>query len=394
MAGKILILRWAGSAYDSLGGLLELIAQEFAAQGLNVMLFGANGDGWPQQLVQALRAGDITFALTMSGIATDLAVSGKLIWEAAKVPLFNWNCDHPCRFPSRHVIRNRYLLHGYVFPDHARYNMTYLKPNGIAYAVHLGIPPRSLFPRAPLTLASRNGRIMFTKTGGDTAGIEAGWRNYGPELRDIVFTAAEELFHSTTTDVVPTLRRIAEPRGIFLDGDNHLTIRLIRELDEYIRFKRANLVMEAILRYPVDVFGEGWAHISWKGAEARYLGPITWRAMVEQLPHYVGCLSTNPMVDESVHDRVFFALAAGVVPIGDSNTFSRTHMPNLEPYTFRFTRERVEQAVEAVLAAPAEALARTETAWQALAVPFGMRRAAHQIAQFVAMHTLNARWGG
>ena len=52
----------------------------------------------------------------MSGIGTDLSVDGKLIWEAAKVPLFNWNCDHPCYFPMCHAIRNSYLLHGYVFP--------------------------------------------------------------------------------------------------------------------------------------------------------------------------------------------------------------------------------------------------------------------------------------
>jgi hypothetical protein len=393
MAGKVLILRWAGSAYDSLGGLLELAEQELAAQGFAVLMFAADGDGWPHQLYQLLRAGDITFALTMSGIGTEIMADGKLLWEATKVPLFNWSCDHPCRFISRHVIRNRYLLHGYVFPDHARYNIMHLRPNGAAYAVHLGIPPRRLFATAPLPLASRNGRIMFTKTGSDIRMMEAAWRNYSTDVRDIAFAAAEELFHRSTVDFLPVLRRLGELRGLFLDGDNHLAVRLIRELDEYIRFKRANLVMNAILRYPVDVFGDGWDHIKWDGAQARFHGPIAWRPMLEQLPRYIGCLSTNPIVDESVHDRVFFALAAGVVPIGDSNTFTRTHMPALEPYNFAFTRERIEQAVEAVMAAPAEALAHAESTWQALAVPFGIRRATHQIVQFVSLHSLNARWG-
>ena len=36
MANRVLILRWAGSAYDSLGGLLELTAHELAAQGFEV----------------------------------------------------------------------------------------------------------------------------------------------------------------------------------------------------------------------------------------------------------------------------------------------------------------------------------------------------------------------
>jgi hypothetical protein len=393
MAAKILILRWAGSAYDSLGGLLDLIAAEFAAQGFTTVMFAADGPEWARRLLQVLNEADFAFALTMSGIGADLAVNGTSVWEATKVPLFNWNCDHPCYFPSRHVVRNRFLVHGYVFPDHARYNITHLKPNGSAFAVHLGIPPRSLFPAAPLPLQSRNGRIAFTKTGADINRIEATWRSYVPELQEVVFAAAEALFHRSTADFIPVLREIGEPIGLFLDGDNQLTMMLIREIDAYIRFKRANMVMDAILRFPVDVFGSGWEHIKWDGAQARLHGVKPWRMMIEDLPLYVGCLSTNPLIEESVHDRVFFALAAGVAPISDSNAFSRAHMNALEPYAFNFTRERIEQAVEAVLAGPAEAIGHTETTWRDLAARFGMQHAARQIVQFAALHGLNARCG-
>jgi hypothetical protein len=393
MARKILILRWAGSSYDSLGGLLELMAAEFTAIGFDVVLFSADGQDWPNRLVEVLKARDIAFALTMSGIGVDMAINGKSAWQVANIPLFNWSCDHPCYFPSRHVIRNQFLLQGYVFPDHARYNITHLKPNGAAFAVHLGIPPRSLFPQAPLPLDARTRRIMFTKTGRDTNKIEAAWRNYVPELRSIVFAASEELFHRSTADFLPVLNKISEQRGIFLDGDNQLTMLLIREIDAYIRFRRANLVMDTIVRYPVDVFGTGWDHIQWDDGHARFHGPVTWRAMIEQLPHYIGCLSINPLTEQSTHDRTFFALSAGVVPLSDSNRFSREHMPALEPYAFAFVSEQIEQVVEAVLTKPSEALGRAETTYQSLATPFGMRRAALQIAQFASLHALNARCG-
>lgn len=391
MIGKALILRWPGSAYDLLGGLLELMAEEFTALGLQVVLFSAVGPEWPNQLIGRLKQGDIAFALTMSGIGVDMAINGKPVWEAAKVPLFNWSCDHPCYFPGRHVIRSRFLLYGYLFPDHARYNIEHLKPNGSAFAVHLGIPPRSLFPRAPLPLEHRNGRIMFTKSGCDTNKIEAAWRNLGPDVQAIAFAAAEALFHRSTADFIPVLHQLGEPRGIFLDGDSRLALMLIREIDGYIRFKRANLVMDTIRRFPVDVFGTGWDHVNWDGAQARFHGAISWRAMIDQLPGYVGCLSINPLVAELVHDRTFFALAAGVVPISDSNAFSRSYMPALEPYAFAFTPQRIEQAMEAVLERPQEALARTEETWQATASPFGMRQAARQIVQFVTLHGLNSR---
>jgi hypothetical protein len=393
MANRVLILRWAGSAYDSLGGLLELTAQEFIAQGFDVILFAADGQDWPQQLLQVLKQGDFTFALTMSGIGAEMTVDGKLIWEAANVPLFNWSCDHPCYFPARHGIRNPYLLHGYVFPDHARYNIRHLRSNGAAYAVHLGIPPRTLFPDAPLPPSGRNGRIVFTKSGADTNKIEAAWRGYSRDVQQIVFAAAEELFPRPTGDFLPTLQRVAEPFGLFLDGNSRLALLLIREIDSYIRFKRANTVMNTVLRYPVDVFGTGWDHIDFGSTRSQFMGATTWRTMTEQLPRYTGCLSINPLVEESVHDRVFFALAAGVAPISDGNTFARANMPLLEPYSFSFTRERIEQAVEAVLAAPAEAIARTGDTWSALAVPFGLRRSAQRIIQFAALHTFNAPCG-
>ena len=341
MAKKVLILRWAGSAYDSLGSLLELIAAEFAAQGINVTMLAAGERDWTKQVIHVLGQGNVAFALTMSGIGTHLLIDGKSIWDTNQVPLFNWSCDHPCYFPARHAIRSPYLLHGYVFPDHARYNIRHLNPNGAAFAVHLGIPPRSLFPDAPLPPESRNGRIMFAKSGRDINKIEAAWQGYGADLRQIVFTAAEELFLRSTTDFLPVLRQIAEPVGLFLNGNNKLATMLIREIDTYIGFKRANLVMNTIRRYPVDVFGSGWDHIDPDGAETKLHGPLAWRAMIEQLPHYTGCLSINPLVEESVHDRVFFALAAGVVPISDSNAFALASMPGLAPYHFTFPRERI-----------------------------------------------------
>jgi hypothetical protein len=393
MTDRVLILRWAGSAYDSLGGLLELTGHELAAQGLKVTMVSADGKDWPQRLIQLLRQGGISFALTMSGIGTDLSVDGKLIWEAAKVPLFNWSCDHPCYFPMRHAIRNAYLLHGYVFPDHARYNIQHLSPNGTAFAVHLGIPSRNVFPEAPLPPAERKRRIIFAKSGADINKIEALWRGFAPGPQRIVFAAAEELFARSTADFFPILQRIAEPLGLFVGGNNQLTLLLMREVDAYIRFKRANMVMNAILRYPVDVFGAGWDHVNWDGAAAQCRGAMTWRTMIDQLPRYVGSLSINPLVEESVHDRVFFALAAGVVPVSDGNAFADENMPALEAYRFSFVGQRIEQTVEAALAAPADALARVEDTRLALATPFGMRRSAQQIAQFAALHPLNAPFG-
>jgi hypothetical protein len=393
VAGKILILRWTGSAYDSIGGLLEEVAQEFVALGRHVLIFVADTDNWPERLVQVLQQGDIAFVLTMSGIGMDSYLHDRtLLWDAVKIPIFNWSCDHPCHYPPRHGIRSRFVLHGYVFPDHGQYNIQHLNPNGIAFGIHIGLPARRLFPEAPLPLSQRNGRIIFTKSGSDTNKIEAQWQQSNPTLRRLLFDASEELLHCNTGAFLPVLQRLGAQRGLLLSGNNTLALWLIAELDFYNRFRRGNLLMQALLDYPVDVFGNGWDHLPWSGARAVLHAPIPWREnAVQRLPHYLGCLSINPLVEQSVHDRVFFALSAGVVPLSDANAFSTTHTPSLEPYSFDFTPERIRQAADMLLADPAEAVARTETAWQALSSWATMRHAAMNIMQFVALHDTNAR---
>lgn len=389
---RIIIIQWGGSAYDSLSGLLRLASDELTADGYEVHTIDINHPDWLDKLKAVLARGGVLYAMGMSGVGSDLYTDDKrLLWEAAKLPFFNWNCDHPCYYPSRHVIRNRYLLHGYVFPDHARYAMQHFNANGTAFFSHMGIPPRRIFTNPPLPARGRNGRILFTKTGGNINSIEARWHSFVPLHRDILFAAAEELFHRSTADFLSVLQRLAEPHGLMLDGNSELTLAFIREVDLYVRCRRANLVVDAVLQYPVDVYGKGWDHIDWSRGAATYNGHADWNQMITLLPGYLGCLSTNPLIDESVHDRSFFALAANVVPVADSNAFSRQRMPELERYTFHFDRHSIGTAVEALLAEPEAALERTEAVWGALEPVLSMRQSLRRIAAYASLVLANAR---
>lgn len=392
---KILVLHWNNSDYDSLRGFLRCIAVEFRALGHRIDEFLLPRPSWNEALAVALQKGGYDFALGMSGIGTDISarVEGKSlsVWEAAKVPFFDWCCDHPYLFPSRHALRSRYVLHGYVFPDHARYQMAHLDPSGVAFLAYLGIPTRRLFAGAPLPLAARNGRILFAKTGGDTKAIEARWKAMGAAVRGTMFDAAEDLLHGTTNDFLPTVQRAGERHGLMLGGSGALTLRILRELDVYTRYRRARIVVEAVRPYPVDIIGKGWEHVDVTGAKAQLLGPGAWADVMRMLPGYLGSLSTHPLIDESVHDRVFFGLASGTVPISESNGFSRKRLPELECYAFRFHPDQIAAAVERLLADPAEGLARTERTYEALLPEFSLTQTARRILEFVTLREENYR---
>lgn len=392
VADRIIVLRSANSAYDSLGCILEMIGDYFVEDGHEVTVFSFDQPGWPDRLGGLLAEGGWTFALTMSGIGTDtMTEAGRLLWEVAGVPLFNWNCDHPCYYPSRHGMSSRFLLHGYVFPDHAHYTQAHFNPTGMAFAAHLGMPDRTRFAAAPVGLRHRNGRIMFSKTGRDTAPIELHWRSLAPVVQTILFNAAEELYPASTADFLPVLQHIAAPLGILLDGNSAFTLDLILHLDAYIRFKRANAVMRRLLDHPIDVFGRGWDHLRGEGKAARFLGPAGFDYMMEHLPEYLGCLSLNPLTEDSVHDRVFFALAAGVVPVSDDNHFARAHLPRLARYRFDWQPSSLEAAVAALIEDRGRAIAHAEASYQALLPEFTLRHAARRIVQFAGLHAMNHR---
>ncbi|WP_244485487.1 hypothetical protein [Bradyrhizobium tropiciagri] len=109
--------------------------------------------------------------------------------------------------------------------------------------------------------------------------------------------------------------------------------------------------------------------------------------MREGLGGHLAAVSLNPNIDLSVHDRVFFALGAGTVPVFDTNRFSTAEMPHRTRYGFGQDTTSIAAAVEAVLADPAAAQAATATTMSELYPRFSMQRSLqdiHEITMSIA----------
>src|SRR5450631_3258076 len=124
----------------------------------------------------------------------------------------------------------------------------------------------------------------------------------------------------------------------------------------------------------LSFIGGGWDEIAAKAKHARFVGAMPFDAVRKSLGTYLGALSLNPNVDHSMHDRVFFALGAGTVPIFDANRFSRQHLPQLAQYSFETDADSIRAAVEGLLADPAAAQAATANTFAEIYPRFSMRR--------------------
>lgn len=394
---NVLIMRWVTSSYDSLGTHLDMLATTFQSLGFNT-IFLEFGDSIDLETFQKLVSENrIAFAVTMSGVAAEVGLAdGTPLFDAAKIPVFSWNCDHPCHNTSTFLAKPpaKFLIDGYVFADHARFNIAHGRRTRLAIAAHLGPLPRStLMPDGPIPLEGRNGRLIFAKGYANTDIMERNHKANLGENASLIFEAADILFHENASLLLPTLKGLMERRDLHCADDSEILFKLVAYVEYYIRNKRTALVMQALEEYPVDVFGTGWD--DWAFAKnphpggAQWLGQMPYPAMLAALPFYLGSVSVHPMVEDSVHDRVFTAITAGVVPVSESNQFSRREFPMLEPYAFRFTTDSIRAAADALLARPEEALAATERASPIVDARFSMHQAALQMIDAVNLHNLN-----
>ncbi|MCP3469277.1 hypothetical protein NLM33_02915 [Bradyrhizobium sp. CCGUVB1N3] len=377
----VCILTANNSAYHSVRGILLIAAAELDRLGHEVKVLDLEAPDLPARLDALLPRRDETIMICMSGIGLELYTKDqKLFWDMSRIPLFNWNCDHPSYFIRRHRLESRYVVHGYVFPDHAVFSRDHLHTNGAAFATHIGIPDPGFFGGPPAE--KRNGRIVFAKSDWNPAKLERSWREtLPPRLFAILFDAIAAARGKNCSAFPEIICTVAAEHLVYLTPGGDVFNAILTRLDNYTRAVRTREVGAVLANYPVDFIGGGWDDFAASSRRARFLGAMPFDALRENLGTYLGAASLNPNVDLSVHDRVFFALGAGTVPIFDANGFSKQHLPRLSRFSFGQDADSVAAAVEAVLDDPAAAQAATATTMAEAYPRFSMRRSVQEICE-------------
>jgi hypothetical protein len=382
----VCILTSNTTAYDSVRGILLMAGAELDRLGHEVRILDLAAPDLPERLQALLPRRAETIAIGMSGIGLELYTNGsdrKLFWEASQIPFFSWYCDHPCYFLRRHQLESRYVVHGYVFPDHAAFNRDHLHANGAAFATHIGIPDPGFF--GGLEPGKRNGRVVFAKSGWNPILLERAWREtLPPKLFAILFDAIATARGKACSAFPEIIRDVAAEHLVYPTPGGDLFNAILTRLDNYTRAVRTREVAAVLANYPVDFAGGGWDDFAAGKPRARFLGAMPFDTLRENLGTYLGAASLNPNVDLSVHDRVFFALGAGTVPIFDANGFSRQHLPRLSRFGFGEAADSIAAAVEAVLDDPASAQAATAATLAEAYPRFSMRRSVQGICEIAS----------
>ena len=369
----VCILTATNSAYESVRGILLMAGAELDRLGHEVKILNLEAPDTPARLDALLPRRAETFAICMSGIGLELYSRDRgLFWDMAQIPVFNWNCDHPSYFMRRHRLESRYVVHGYVFPDHAVFNRDHLKANGAAFGMHIGIPDPGFFGALPAE--KRNGRIVFAKSDWNPLKLERSWReSLPPNLFAILFDAIAAARGKTCSAFPEIICSVAAEHLVYLTPGGDLFNAILTRLDNYTRAVRTREVGAVLSNYPVDFIGGGWEGFAAETRHARFLGPMPFNSLRENLGTYLAAASLNPNVELSVHDRVFFALGCrSSMPTAFHERICRVCLASASVKT---------AAVEAVLDDPAAAQAATAATLAEAYPRLSMRRSMQEICE-------------
>jgi hypothetical protein len=223
-------------------------------------------------------------------------------------------------------------------------------------------------------------RVVFAKTGNDPRELETKWAAR-PALARIIHDILDEVGLKDCSVYPAAVAKVAAAHRLELQPFDKRSRFFIVQADDYIRRRKSTTIAEAIKKFPVEIFGDQWDHISRDNARASFRGAVEYAAIEREIAHSAASITMNPNVDLAVHDRVYTALGAGVMPITDSNTFTKANFPALFPYTFNFIDRGIESALDRVFTRPREAIEIAAAVRDAAVGSLSTQRTAQDIIQ-------------
>ena len=221
---------------------------------------------------------------------------------------------------------------------------------------------RQPYPREPKP--GETPLIILPKSGANPVEFEEKWKTLPIIMQRIIRNAIDHYWDETPRSgpVSASVLAAADAAGIELRNDLPLFSFFIAELDLYIRRRKTDIMLRALLPMPVKIFGSGLDYIDTKNARAQILPPIKFDELVDVIFKSFAVISMNPNIDHECHDRPYMALGAGALPISDINPWWEKNHPDLLPYSYDFRDRSLIGAIELVLADPQQA---ATAAWEA-----------------------------
>ena len=317
---------------ENANNILDCQSQRFLAllgpMGLQGQVLRFSDPGFLTKLDEVLSAG-VAFAWGYAGIGARLAVGGRNIWDAVRVPFISVLADAPYIMPSNHHVPTPWVVNGYIYREWLDLQQRQVGSRQVSAMLPMGVVPN---PDRNAPLHTRSIRMLFVKGGADPEQIRARWPLWPARLQPILHDCAAALSAADPQPIAPTVHACLAAHGLALDGSKPLLFGLMHELDTFLRAFRATAMARALLPLPVDIVGDGWGHLQGHEGQARFHPAIDAETLDGMYADTRILVNVTPNLSSGAHERVLRGFAARCRVLSDDNAHSRAALHALPSY--------------------------------------------------------------
>jgi hypothetical protein len=364
--GTVVVLSGAGAS-NAIDGLMRTVAGLLQENGLPVKFFDvsrATNEDWGG-LLSFLMSGRVRFALSFLGIGQDFQVklgeAGETVnaWEHANIPFIKLHGDSPAYFLKRHLDVPLTGVNLYYFDEHLEFRR-WMHPETRSIAAM--VDPYLISDTPPDTIdfeSRKRGTLVFLKNGGSPHELMTLWRQKLPEsmsdeLIELALAIVQPalkpgrfLFHQFVLDHLD--RKRIDPRGL-----REIVRLYVAQLDDYVRRVKANMVVKALLPFPVIIHGAGWDHLDLAGARAQVAPPLDFETTGKVFQTQLGVIDMTPNVDGCGHDRMLRAAGTYAFGLANKSSWLEGLLPELNARAYEFSEDSIAVSVDRALKNPSE----------------------------------------
>ncbi len=325
-----IVVAFAGNnANDILEVSSKKIMEYITVKGLACHVLDLKNLNFNIQLEELINKG-ILFGWGAAGIGAGLNINKESFWDKFNIPFISVHADPPFANPNNHRIPARNVINGYHFKEGADFQRDWICAPQISAMLPMAIVPIAERDKTPWSKRPR--RMVFVKSGFDPKALRARWSDWPVKLRRVLEDSVDVLSKETTSDIVPLIFQCLAANGINLHGSKDILCSLMHEVDNYIRAFRATVMVAAVRNLDVDIFGDGWGHVSHLGGRARFWPSVNASVLNSLYADTQYLVNANPNFSSGLHERVLYGFAAKCCVVSDDNAFSRANLSHLPSY--------------------------------------------------------------
>jgi len=348
----------------TLEGIGRSLADSFRECGLECLEISLLDGRNLLENIRSIPFEQVRFVFSWVSMGMDLVGNGANgrvfnLWRELRVPFLCLHGDSPAYFFDRHVVPGDNFVSLYGFDEH----MVLRKRLPGLCGVMGSVFPMVLDPMVQAEVdvqARKRGTLLFLKNGKDPARLRRLWKScldtfLLSSMLEMACHLERHLDDGTCDQVDDVVMAYFRERGFDLEHQVKTRLFFVAQLDDYVRAEKSTRMAEALREMPVEIRGNDWGHVDFRGGRATYIDECDYSKSIGLIRSSLGLIDMSPNTVSKPHDRMMRAFGSYSACLTNRQQWVE-ELPHAARLMFQFQKESIQDRVAYVLAHRDEAL--------------------------------------